>query len=58
MSGNLKGKKEPAIQKLDKESTASAKALGLQRLWRPRESGGFMSNGKSVRYAVGKSDTG
>ena len=34
LSGNLKGKKEPAIQKLDKESTASAKALGLQRLWR------------------------
>ena len=28
MSGNLKGKKEPAIQKLDKESTASAKAGG------------------------------
>lgn len=60
----LKGKKEPAAQKSDKGDTASAKALGLQRLWsldKAKEAmlaGGFTYNGKSVRHSVGKLETG
>lgn len=49
---------------MDKEDTASAKALELQRLWRLEKAkeamlaGGFMYNGKSVRHSVGKLETG
>lgn len=59
-----KGKKETAAPNSDKGDTASAKALGLQRLWRLDKAkeamlvGGFMYNGKSVRHSVGKLETG
>ena len=52
---------------MGEEGSASAKALGLQRFWRLEKAreftlagrgGGFIYDGKSVRYSVEKSGPG